>query len=62
MIYKYYNEIEAIFIKNVFLEMDRLKSRCNDKNVVKKTICFLIKYLNQIVEKIKLFVDLMLKN
>ena len=46
MLNKYYNEIEAIFIKNVFLEMDRLKSRCNDKNVVKKTICFLIKYLN----------------
>ena len=46
MLNKYYNEIEAIFIKNVFLEMDRLKRRCNDKNVVKKTICFLIKYLN----------------
>ena len=38
MLNKYYNEIEAIFIKNVFLEMDRLKRRCNDKNVVKKRV------------------------
>ncbi len=46
MLNKYYNEIEAIFIKNVFLEIDRLKIVCIDKNVVKKTTGVLIKYLN----------------
>lgn len=46
MLNKYYNEIEAIFIKNIFLEIDRLKIVCIDKNVVKKTTGVLIKYLN----------------
>ena len=43
---KYFSEIEAIFIKNIFIEIDRIKNGCNDKNIKKKTTGILIKYLN----------------
>lgn len=43
---KYYSEVEGIFIKNIFLEIDRVKRGCKDLDKQRKLISILIKYLN----------------
>lgn len=43
---KYFNEVEAIFIRNIFLEIDNLQKKFKDKELTEKITIILIKYLN----------------